>query len=114
MGKTVKMEGRVSGSQPLTVTWYKDNNEIYGSDKYDVSFKNNIAELGIRDSSSSDSGVYTCAASNEAGKASCRVSLTISGMSLSVYLHYLTFTIICLKLTMIGLHLLLCVPLKVI
>lgn len=89
--KTVKMEGRVSGSQPLTVTWYKDNNEIYGSDKYDVSFKNNMAVLCVRESSSSDSGVYTCAASNEAGKASCRVSLTISGMSLSVYLHYLTF-----------------------
>ena len=80
-GKLVKIEGRVSGSQPLHVTWYKDNNEIHGSDKYDVSFKNNLAMLSIRDSATSDGGVYTCEASNEAGKASCRVSLTISGMS---------------------------------
>lgn len=84
VGKTVKMEGRVSGSQPLTVTWYKDNNEIYGSDKYDVSFKNNMAVLCVTDSSTSDSGVYTCTASNEAGQASCRVSLSISGMHVSI------------------------------
>lgn len=84
MGKTVKMEGRVSGSQPLNVTWYKDNNEIYASDKYDISFKNNVAVLSVRESTGSDGGSYTCEASNEAGKASCRVSLTIAGMSVSV------------------------------
>lgn len=71
----------MSGSQPLTVTWYKDNNEIYPSSKYDVSFKNNVAVLSVKDSTSSDGGVYTCEASNEAGKASCQVSLTVSGTS---------------------------------
>lgn len=91
VGKTVMMEGRVSGSQPLNVTWYKDNNEIYASNKYDISFKNNIAVLCVRDSTMSDGGVYICEASNEAGKASCSVSLTISGMSVLVCLHYLTF-----------------------
>lgn len=85
VGQTVKMEGRVSGSQPLTITWSKDNREIYGSDRYEMSFKNNMAVLLVRDCSGSDSGVYTCTASNEAGKASCRVSLTISGMSVSSY-----------------------------
>lgn len=83
VGNTVKMEGRVSGSQPLTVTWYKDDSEIYSSDKYDISFKNNVALLSVRASSSSDGGVYTCTASNDAGKTSCRVSLNISGMTFS-------------------------------
>uniref|UniRef100_A0A0S7EQR1 TITIN n=1 Tax=Poeciliopsis prolifica TaxID=188132 RepID=A0A0S7EQR1_9TELE len=78
-GKVVKMEARVSGSQPLTVTWYKDNQEIFASGKYDISFKNNMAVLCIRDSAVSDSSVYTCQASNEAGKVSCQVSLTVSG-----------------------------------
>lgn len=87
VGSTVKMEGRLSGSQPLTVTWYKDNNEIFGTDKHDVSFKNNMAMLCVRDCSSSDSGVYTCEAFNEAGKSSCQVSLTISGKSVAVYCH---------------------------
>ena len=83
VGKPVKMEARVSGSQPLNVTWFKDNNEIYASDKYDISFKNNVAVLCVKDSTSSDGGAYSCEATNEAGKASCRVSLTISGMSMS-------------------------------
>ena len=81
VGKLVKIEGRVSGSQPLNVTWYKDDSEIHSSDKYDISFKNNMAMLGIKGSATSDGGVYTCEASNEAGKTSCRVSLTISGMN---------------------------------
>ncbi|XP_010793050.1 titin-like, partial [Notothenia coriiceps] len=78
VGKTVKMEARVSGSQPLSITWYKDNNQIYGSDKYAMSLENNVAVLSVRDSSSSDGGVYSCEASNEAGKASCRVTLNIT------------------------------------
>lgn len=80
VGKTVKMEARVSGSQPLTVSWNKDNREIFNSDKYQVSFQNNLAILSIQDSSSSDTGLYSCTASNEAGQASCQVSLTVSGM----------------------------------
>lgn len=84
----------MSGSQPLKVTWYKDGNEIYASDKYDVSFKSNMTVLRVSDCASSDSGVYTCLACNEAGKASCRVSLAVSGMSVSVCLHCL---ILCIK-----------------
>lgn len=101
VGKTVKMESRVSGSQPLAATWFKDNSEICSSDKYDVSFKNNMAVLCIRDCSVSDSSVYTCVASNEAGKASCLVSLTITGMSASFY-FYLTFSVIYVKLMMMN------------
>lgn len=88
-GKVIKMEGRVSGSQPLAIVWYKADQEIHPSEKYDISFKNNMAVLCIRDSAVSDGGVYTCEASNEAGKASCQVSLTVSGResicSLEVY-----------------------------
>lgn len=82
-GKTVKIEAQLSGSQPLTVTWSKDDSEICGSDRYETSFVNNIAVLSLRSCSRSDSGVYTCSASNDAGKASCQVSVTISGMTTS-------------------------------
>ncbi|RVE61151.1 hypothetical protein OJAV_G00167850 [Oryzias javanicus] len=78
VGRTVKIEGRVSGSQPLTVTWHKDNREIFASGKYDMTFKNNMAVLLVKNSSVSDSGVYLCQVSNEAGKASCQVSLSVS------------------------------------
>lgn len=82
-GKTVKIEAQVSGSQPLTVTWYKDNSEICGCDKYEMSFVNNMAILCLRNCSRSHSGIYTCSASNDAGTASCLVSVTISGTTTS-------------------------------
>lgn len=82
VGKTVKIEGRISGSQPLNIVWYKDEKEIGVSDKYDISFMNNMAVLCVKDSTMSDGGVYTCEATNEAGKASCQVSLNLSGRSL--------------------------------
>lgn len=78
-GKLVKMEGRVSGSQPMSIGWFKDNTEIHSSDKYDISFKSNVAVLCIKSSQVSDSGSYTCQASNEAGSVSCDVTVGISG-----------------------------------
>lgn len=79
-GKLVKIEGRVSGSQPISVSWFKDDMEIQSSDKYDISFKSNVAVLCIKNSQVIDSGRYSCQASNEAGKASCDVTVGISGM----------------------------------
>lgn len=78
-GKLVKIEGRVSGSQPMSVSWFKENSEIYSSDKYDISFKSNVAVLCIKNSQVMDSGRYSCQASNEAGRASCDVTVGISG-----------------------------------
>lgn len=92
-GNTVKMEARLSGSQPLEVTWYKENHEIHASDKYDILFKNHKALLSVRECSTSDSAEYTCTASNETGKASCRVSLTIPGMSVAIYLKQNIFMV---------------------
>lgn len=78
-GKLVKIEGRVSGSQPMSVSWFKDDSEIQTSDKYDVSFKSNVAVLCIKGSLVADSGMYSCRATNEAGQASCNVTVGISG-----------------------------------
>lgn len=80
-GKLVKMEGRVSGSQPISVSWFKDDSEIRSCDKYDISFKSNVAVLCIKSSQVTDSGRYTCQAANEAGRASCDVTVGISGGS---------------------------------
>ena len=79
-GKTVKIEARVSGSQPMTCTWLKDNRELSSSDKHNISFKNNVAVVSVSDATLSDSGQYSCEVTNEAGKAACQVSLTITGV----------------------------------
>lgn len=78
-GKLMKIEGRVSGSQPMLISWFKDDSEIQTSDKYDVSFKSNVAVLCIKGSQVEDSGRYSCRATNEAGQASCEVTVGISG-----------------------------------
>lgn len=75
----MKIEARVAGSQPMIVNWYKDDKEIFSSDRYDITFKSNMAVMVIKSSSTSDSGTYTCKVTNEAGSASCQVLAHISG-----------------------------------
>jgi len=100
-GKMVKIEARVAGSQPLTVNWYKDEREIFTSDCYDVTFKSSLAVLCIKKSQLSDSGTYMCKISNEAGTASCEVSIQITGillvsMSSFSYVHCLVLNVLLL------------------
>lgn len=78
-GKLVKIEGRVSGSQPMLISWFKEDAQIQSSNKYDVSFKSNVAVLCIKGSQVEDSGRYSCHATNEAGQAACEVTVGISG-----------------------------------
>lgn len=73
----------------MIVNWYKDNKEIFSSDRYDMTFKSNMAVMVIKSTSSSDSGTYTCKVSNDAGSASCQVSAYISGAFFSGPLHEL-------------------------
>lgn len=81
----MKLEGRVSGTQPLSISWYKDNKQIFSSDNCEMSFKGNMAVLCIKKSQTSDSGTYTCSASNEAGTASYNVVISITGTEHLVY-----------------------------
>uniref|UniRef100_A0AAV2JXI0 Ig-like domain-containing protein n=1 Tax=Knipowitschia caucasica TaxID=637954 RepID=A0AAV2JXI0_KNICA len=78
LGRCIRLEARVSGTPPLTATWTKDSAEIQVSDKYDITFDNNVSMLIIKESAVRDGGIYTCTAKNEAGKTSCRTSLTVS------------------------------------
>lgn len=78
-GNAFQLEGRVSGSQPLTVSWYKNNQEIYESPECEISFKNNTLLLQVKSASQMDAGLYTCKVSNEAGSALCTSSVVIKG-----------------------------------
>lgn len=78
-GNTFQLEGRVSGSQPLTVAWYKNNQEIYESPNCEISFKSNTLLLHVKNASQIDAGLYTCKVSNDAGSALCTSSVVIKG-----------------------------------
>uniref|UniRef100_A0A8C4X8A3 Ig-like domain-containing protein n=1 Tax=Erpetoichthys calabaricus TaxID=27687 RepID=A0A8C4X8A3_ERPCA len=91
VGSAVSMECRVSGSQPMTVSWFKDEQEISADAKYQPE-DNEVITGGacfIRKESLSsflelhsvkplDSGKYTCQVSNDAGKVSCTAKLDAS------------------------------------
>uniref|UniRef100_A0A667WSQ4 Ig-like domain-containing protein n=1 Tax=Myripristis murdjan TaxID=586833 RepID=A0A667WSQ4_9TELE len=67
LGYNVTMECRVSGSQPMAVSWYKDDKEIQSDDKYKLDFSESTASLMIFSLEQSDGGTYTCRATNDAG-----------------------------------------------
>lgn len=78
-GKSIKIEARASGSQPLSVTWFKDEQEILETGNYELSFKNNLVILNIKKAQIVDSGIYICEVANDAGTAKFNVSVLIKG-----------------------------------
>uniref|UniRef100_A0A3B5BMM1 Ig-like domain-containing protein n=1 Tax=Stegastes partitus TaxID=144197 RepID=A0A3B5BMM1_9TELE len=67
VGNDVSMDCKVSGSQPMTITWFRDDQEIVSGVKFQPEFKDSSAVLRIARLEKADSGVYTCRANNSAG-----------------------------------------------
>uniref|UniRef100_A0A7M4F762 Ig-like domain-containing protein n=1 Tax=Crocodylus porosus TaxID=8502 RepID=A0A7M4F762_CROPO len=66
-GSFVHLECIVSGSHPISIQWYKDGQEITASEKHKYSFIDNTAFLEVSQLEGTDSGSYTCEATNKAG-----------------------------------------------
>lgn len=92
-GNELKLEGRVSGSQPLTVAWYKNNQEVHSSARCEISFKNNALLLHIKAVEQSDAGLYTCKVSNEAGSVLSTSSVVIRGWLKSCFFFAFCFSL---------------------
>uniref|UniRef100_A0A3B1K2J4 Ig-like domain-containing protein n=1 Tax=Astyanax mexicanus TaxID=7994 RepID=A0A3B1K2J4_ASTMX len=67
VGASVQMDCKVSGSQPMTVSWFKEGKEITPGEKYQIEFRESTATLKISHLETSDAGVFTCRATNAAG-----------------------------------------------
>lgn len=82
-GSDVTMECRVSGSQPLLVSWFKDSQEIFSLGRHKLDFSDGTASLTMASLEQSDSGLYSCRASNNAGEKETSSTLSVKGQQSS-------------------------------
>lgn len=85
LGEAAIFDCHVTGTQPIKVTWAKDNREIRPGGNYKITFTENKAHLKILKVSKVDAGSYSCYASNEVGKDSCSASLDVQGKATVEY-----------------------------
>lgn len=82
IGSNISMDCKVSGSQPMTIAWFKDDQEIVSGSKFQPEFKDNSATLQITRLEKTDSGVYKCRATNSAGFKETSGTLYVKGREL--------------------------------
>lgn len=78
-GQSTIFECQVAGTPKIHVAWYFDGNEVFDSDKYEISLVDNIATIKINNAMVEDSGTYICEARNDAGSKSCSTELKVKG-----------------------------------
>lgn len=85
LGTTVKLQGTVKGSAPITIKWMKDS-EILRDDDPNIKmvFENNVACLSITTVAINHGGKYSCQAENEAGQQKCEATMTVQGQVTSL------------------------------
>nr|XP_046259560.1 titin-like isoform X2 [Scatophagus argus] len=79
-GSTARLQCTVKGSPELHTSWFFNNSELSGDDRYGISLKNGVAILEIQNVMLSDSGNYTCEVLNESGCESCSTKVTVKGV----------------------------------
>uniref|UniRef100_A0A3B4WNS5 Ig-like domain-containing protein n=1 Tax=Seriola lalandi dorsalis TaxID=1841481 RepID=A0A3B4WNS5_SERLL len=72
LGNTVKLQGTLKGSAPITVKWMKDSELLRDDDpNVKMKYENNITSISFSSVEIKHSGKYTCVAENEAGQQKC-------------------------------------------
>lgn len=80
----VQFKALVKGSTPLQIKWFKDSQELLSGANRSVWMDDTSSVLELFSARMSDSGNYTCQISNDVGTATCKATLFVKGVQLSV------------------------------
>lgn len=88
LGNTVKLQGTLKGSAPITTKWLKDSELLRDDDpNVRMSFDNNVVSISFSSVQTEHGGKYTCLAQNGAGQGKCEAVLSIQGLRRTVCLE---------------------------
>lgn len=77
-GQDYTLECVMSGEPEPTITWFKDEEEIYGDQDYKITQISNLRRLTIRNANvNKHSGSYMCKAQNDLGTAECNCLILV-------------------------------------
>lgn len=79
VGKEVSLRCTLKGSEPMTVSWLKDNHELKEAENIQITYENQTALLHINHLQSKHGGKYSCQVQNQAGSQTCSAVLTVKG-----------------------------------
>lgn len=88
----------MSGSPPISIAWFQNGLKLVSGEKHHITFSDNLCILEVNSLSNSDTGTYTCKATNIAGSDECSAVLTVQGQYMMVSnLSELLFSLFLLK-----------------
>lgn len=79
VGSEVSLQCTLKGSEPMTVSWMKDNHELKEAEYIQITYENKTALLLITNLQGKHGGKYSCQAQNQAGSQTCSAVLTVKG-----------------------------------
>uniref|UniRef100_A0A8C3XMM8 Ig-like domain-containing protein n=1 Tax=Chelydra serpentina TaxID=8475 RepID=A0A8C3XMM8_CHESE len=80
VGEPVELQATVEGSQPISVQWLKDKEDVVReSENTRITFADNVATLQLANAEPGSAGKYICQISNDAGTRECMATLTVLG-----------------------------------
>ena len=73
------LETRITRGDPkASLTWYRDDKQIFKGDKYDIKYSDMVAVLIINDTDLNDNAEYRCEAANKIGSVKTQATLVVN------------------------------------